>query len=106
MWNKRPALILLLHIKRHKMRGWYIPIALPAVEATLESWRETLAFWESILPARINRRSKGILHTGRKARLSELLALCIVLFKALRHHGSYELVSVERETEHIAVRLW
>lgn len=105
MWNRRSSLILLVHIKHQKKRGWYIPIALYAVEATLESWRETLAFWESILPARRQWIPKKV-RNGRKIPLSELLTLCIHLCKELRHHGRYELVGVETATERISIRLW
>jgi len=106
MWINRRSYILLIHLKRHKRIAWYIPIALPVIEAVLDSWRETTDFWERIFPRLLVWRPQGTWGIGKKVRLSALFSLFITLFNEMRNHGPYELVHVESGKGCVSVRLW
>lgn len=105
MWNNRRSFILLVRIKRGKKIGLFIPIALPVIEAALESWCETAKVWEGLF-LRLLARPHQSQNTGRKPALSPLFVWSLSLLKELRRHGPYELVRVENDKDHVSLRLW
>lgn len=105
MWNNRRSFILLIRIKRGRKLGLFIPVVLPVIEATLESWYETLKVWEALF-YRLLAKPERSQHIGRKPSLSTLIAWSITLLKELRRHGRYELVCVENDKDHVSLQLW
>lgn len=107
MWSNRRSFLLLVHIKKEKRFGFVFPLALPVLEATLDSLRDSLEVWESLFPGFcakfLSKRSKN---SGKQMRLSLLLTQCIALLNELRQHGAFEIVQVDDGKSHVSIGLW
>lgn len=108
MWNSYRSIFLVVHIKQQQRQaGWVIPLALPVLQATLESINDSLQVWECIFPALFNRLLfKNKIAPGKKLQISQLFTWSIGLLDELRRNGKYELVNVENGENHISVKLW
>ncbi len=124
MWNNYRSYILLVHIKQRKKLGFMIPLAIPVLEVTLDSLRESLEIWESLLPGLSSRliRKIGLGPTfrrqqmtdtvkkspdseGNRLKLSQLFTWCIIFLNELRQLGRFEFVHVDDGNNHISIKL-
>jgi hypothetical protein len=107
MWNNRRSFFLLVHVKQRKKVGLVIPLALPVLEVTLDSLRDSLEVWESVFPKLfakvLSRRSEK---AGKKLRLSQLFTWCILLLNELRQYGTFEFMHVDDGKNLVSIRLW
>lgn len=106
MWTKHRSFFLLILIKQKQKIRLFIPLALPVLDVTLASLRDSLDFWEGLFPdlfRRMMSQDKG--ESNKKLKLTALFTLFINLIRELRSYGSYEIVQVEDDKYHISIRL-
>ncbi len=103
MWSNHRSFFLMVHIKQGKKIGVVIPLALPVLEVTLESVRDSLVIWENLFP-RLS--AKMLPKHDKQLRLSHLFTGCIRLLNELRQYGTFEFVHVDDGDNHVSIRLW
>ncbi len=107
MWNNRRSYLLLVYVKQQGKCGFAIPLAMPVLEVTLDSLRDSLEIWEKTFPRLADKMMpKQIKNTANRLRLSQLLTLCIRLLDQLRHYGAFEFVNVDDGKNKISIRLY
>ncbi|OQB67718.1 MAG: hypothetical protein BWX93_01724 [Bacteroidetes bacterium ADurb.Bin139] len=107
MWSNRPSFLLLVQVRQTQKAGFIIPLALPVLDATLRSWRDSLEFWESIFPGfNAQLLVKDKLKISSHFRLSQVFAWGLRLLAELRRYGPYEFVHVDNGEQQVSIRLW
>lgn len=107
MWSNHRSFFLLVHIKQREKIGLVIPLALPVLEVTLESVRDSLEIWETLFPRLLAKMlPRHGENTGKELRLSHLFTWFIRLLVELRQYGRFEFVHVDDGKSHVSIRLW
>ena len=107
MWNNRRSFLLLVYVKQQGKFGFAIPLALPVLEVTLESLRDSLEIWENAFPRLADKMiPKHNKNTANRLKLSQLLTWCIRLIDQLRQYGAFEFVNVDDGKNKISIRLY
>lgn len=107
MWNNRRSFLLLVYVKQQGKIGFAIPLALPVLEVTLESLRDSLEIWENTFPRIADKMiPKHIRSAANRLRLSQLLTWCIRLIDQLRQSGAFEFVNIDDGKKKISIRLY
>jgi len=107
MWSNHRSFFLMVHVKQGKKIGVVIPLALPVLELTLESVRDSLEIWETLFPRLLAKMlPKHDKHADKQLRLSHLFTGCIRLLNELRQYGTFEFAHVDDGKNHVSIRLW